>query len=117
LTRRVVDQMLEALLVVSHRVSALGLEPELVRNHPELMERESPFIAQSVEATRFVNAYPRALDAPPDFALALWVALRARRGIQAHRRAAPPALARARWTAGALLPAAARNVRGACLTR
>lgn len=63
-TRRVVDQMLEALLVVSHRVSALGLEPELVRNHPELMEFESPFIAQGVEATRFVNAYRRSLDEP-----------------------------------------------------
>lgn len=63
-TRRVVDQMLEALLVVSHRVSALGLEPELVRNHLELMERESPFLAQSVEATRYVNAYRRALDDP-----------------------------------------------------
>ena len=64
LTRRVVDQMLEALLVVSHRVSALGLEPELVRNQPELMEFESPFIAQGVESTRFVNAYRRSLDDP-----------------------------------------------------
>jgi hypothetical protein len=63
-TRRVVDQMLEALLVVSHRVSALGLEPELVRNHPELMEFESPFIAQGVEATRFVQVSARRDDRP-----------------------------------------------------
>jgi site-specific recombinase len=62
LPRRVVDQMLEALLVVSHRVSALGLEAELARNHPELLERESPFIAQSIEATRFVDGYRRSLD-------------------------------------------------------
>jgi site-specific recombinase len=64
LPRSVVDQMLEALLVVSHRVSALGLEPELARNHPDLLERESPFIAQSVEATRFVDGCRRALDDP-----------------------------------------------------
>jgi site-specific recombinase len=62
LSRRVVDQTLEALLVVSHRVSALGLEPELARHHPDLLERESPFIAQSIEATRFVDGYRRALD-------------------------------------------------------
>lgn len=64
LPRSVLDQMLEALLVVSHRVSALGLEPELARNHPGLLERESPFIAQSVEATRFVDGCRRALDDP-----------------------------------------------------
>lgn len=64
LPRQVVDQMLEALLVVSHRVSALGLEPELARNHPDLLERESPFIAQSVAATRFVDGCRRALDDP-----------------------------------------------------
>jgi site-specific recombinase len=64
LPRHVVEQMLEALLVVSHRVSALGLEPELARNYPDLLERESPFIAQSVEATRFVDACRRALGNP-----------------------------------------------------
>ena len=56
--------MLEALLVVSHRVSALGLEPELARIHPDLLQRESPFIAQSVEATRFVDGCRHAFDNP-----------------------------------------------------
>ncbi|MFO1364455.1 MAG: site-specific recombinase [Burkholderiales bacterium] len=64
LPRNVTEQMLEALLVVSHRVSALGLEPELARNHPDLLQRESPFIAQSVEAARFVDGCRRALDDP-----------------------------------------------------
>jgi site-specific recombinase len=64
LSARMRDQMLEALLVVSHRVSARGLEPELVRNHPELMEFDSPFLAQGVEAHRFVEASRRALDDP-----------------------------------------------------
>lgn len=59
LAARMRDQMLEALLVVSHRVSAHGLEPELVRNHPELMEFDSPFLAQGVEAHRFVEASRR----------------------------------------------------------
>jgi site-specific recombinase len=64
LSARMRDQMLEALLVVSHRVSARGLELELVRNHPELMEFDSPFLAQGVEAHRFVEASRRALDDP-----------------------------------------------------
>lgn len=64
LPRHVVEQMLEALLVISHRVSALGLHPELVRTRPELMEHDSPFIAQSVAVTRFVDGYRRALGDP-----------------------------------------------------
>jgi site-specific recombinase len=64
-TRPMRDQMLEALLVVSHRVSALGLEPELVRNDPELMEFESPFLAQGVEALRVADAWRRSADDPP----------------------------------------------------
>lgn len=59
--------MVDALLVLSHRVSAMGLEPALVRLEPALLERESPFLAQSVEAVRFADSYRAALAAggPP----------------------------------------------------
>lgn len=48
-------QILEAMLVVSHRVAALGLEPELVRNHPAIERYESPFLTQNVEMRQFID--------------------------------------------------------------
>lgn len=60
----VLDQMLEALVVLGHRVSAMGADPELTRLHPELLEHESPFIALAAELQRFAEAYRRALADP-----------------------------------------------------
>jgi site-specific recombinase len=60
----VLDQMLEALVVLGHRVSAMGTDPELTRLHPELLEHESPFIALAAEAQRFAEAYRRAVADP-----------------------------------------------------
>jgi site-specific recombinase len=60
----VLDQMLEALIVLAHRVSAMGTEPELTRLHPELLEHESPFIALAQETQRFAEAYRRAAADP-----------------------------------------------------
>ncbi|MFP5305865.1 MAG: site-specific recombinase [Gammaproteobacteria bacterium] len=48
-------QILEALLVVSYRIAALGLEPELVRNHPSIERYESPFLTQNVEMRQFID--------------------------------------------------------------
>lgn len=48
-------QILEALLVVSYRIAAMGLEPELVRNHPQIERYESPFLAQNAEMRRFID--------------------------------------------------------------
>lgn len=51
--------------VLSYRVAALGLEPELLRNHPELEEHTSPFITQNEELAAFltsVNAADSVLD-------------------------------------------------------
>jgi site-specific recombinase len=47
--------LLEALQVVSYRIVAIGLEPELVRNHPAIQQYESPFLMQNVELRGFLE--------------------------------------------------------------
>ncbi|MCR3949467.1 site-specific recombinase, partial [Aeromonas caviae] len=54
-------QLLEALQVLSYRIAAIGLEPELVRNHPAIQQYESPFLMQNVELREFLEERKRAL--------------------------------------------------------
>lgn len=49
------EQMLEALQVVSYRIAAIGLDPELVRNHPAIERYTSPFVMQNVELRDFLE--------------------------------------------------------------
>jgi site-specific recombinase len=48
------QNLLAATQVLSYRIAALGLEPELLRNHPELEEHTSPFISQQTELAKFL---------------------------------------------------------------
>lgn len=48
--------LLAAAQVLSYRIAALGLEPELLRNHPELEQHTSPFIMQQTELVEFLAA-------------------------------------------------------------
>jgi len=48
------QNFLAATQVLSYRIAALGLEPELLRNHPELEQHTSPFIAQQIELAEFL---------------------------------------------------------------
>ena len=48
------QNLLAATQVLSYRISALGLEPELLRNHPELEQHTSPFITQNEELAEFL---------------------------------------------------------------
>lgn len=48
--------LFDAAQVLSYRLSALGLEPELIRNLPELEEHSSPFIMQNAEFGSFLAA-------------------------------------------------------------
>lgn len=41
--------------VLSYRIAALGLEPELLRNHPELERHSSPFVMQQSELAQVLN--------------------------------------------------------------
>ena len=50
------DELLEASQILSYRLSASGLEPELVKNHEDLEKHTSPFIIQNEEITAVVKA-------------------------------------------------------------
>jgi site-specific recombinase len=54
--RRVDDELLDALSVVTHRIASAGLDPALVRTYPDLDAYESPFAAQGAEAHAFVES-------------------------------------------------------------
>ena len=43
------QNLFEASQVLSYRIAALGLEPELLRNYPELEQHTSPFVMQQSE--------------------------------------------------------------------
>lgn len=55
-------QMLEALQILSYRIAAIGLDPELVRSHPAIERYESPFVMQNVELRRFLEERHNALS-------------------------------------------------------
>ena len=59
--RKTLDQLLEALQVLSVRIAGLGLEPELLRIMPELARHGSAFMALSAETQRFVESYRASL--------------------------------------------------------
>ena len=56
------SHLFSASQVLSYRITALGLEPELLRNHPELERYTSPFIAQQAELTQFLNGLEQAQE-------------------------------------------------------
>jgi site-specific recombinase len=49
------QHLASAAQVLSYRTTALGLEPELLRNHPELEQYTSPFIVQNTELSDYLN--------------------------------------------------------------
>lgn len=50
------QNLLEATQVLSYRIAAMGLEPEFLRNHPDLELHDSPFVTQHVELAKFLAA-------------------------------------------------------------
>jgi site-specific recombinase len=55
------DRLLEAVEVLAHRIAAVGVEPELLRNYPDMHLFARPFVAQADEAQRFVTTYRHTL--------------------------------------------------------
>ncbi|MBB5019409.1 site-specific recombinase [Chitinivorax tropicus] len=55
--RFIIGEMLDAAQVLSYRISSMGLEPELVRNHPDIERFESPFLKQNVEIVDYINRH------------------------------------------------------------
>jgi site-specific recombinase len=62
--RSIQEQMLDAVLLLAHRVSGLGVESELMRASPNFDDDTPRFVALSAEALDFVNAFRAALDDP-----------------------------------------------------
>ncbi|MEN9457174.1 MAG: recombinase [Neisseriaceae bacterium] len=54
-------ELLDAVQVLSYRISSIGLEPELVRNYPAIEEYESPFLMQNVEVRRYLDSQWQAI--------------------------------------------------------
>ncbi|WP_205881922.1 site-specific recombinase [Leeia aquatica] len=61
LRRYWLQEALEAAQVLSYRMTAIGLEPELVRNYPAIERFESPFLRQNTELMAEVAACQQAL--------------------------------------------------------
>lgn len=55
-------ELLEAVQVISCRLAAIGLSPEIAQVLPDLRRVESAFVAQNVETLRFVGDYRKALS-------------------------------------------------------
>ncbi|MFZ6649467.1 site-specific recombinase [Undibacterium sp. TJN25] len=53
----VTQEILGAIQVLSYRITAIGLESELVRNHPDIERFESPFLRQNDEINDYVAGY------------------------------------------------------------
>src|SRR5574343_216415 len=62
--RGIQEQMLDAVLLLAHRVSGLGVESELMRASPNFDDDTPRFVALSAEAVDFVNAFRAALNDP-----------------------------------------------------
>lgn len=56
-----INEVLEAILVISYRITAMGLEPELIANDPSIENYDSPFLAQNREAIDFIESYRESL--------------------------------------------------------
>lgn len=51
------NDLLSALQMLSYRISAIGLEAELVRNYPAIEDHESPFLRQNSEINDYITEY------------------------------------------------------------
>ncbi|AMP09776.1 site-specific recombinase family protein [Collimonas arenae] len=60
---KTIGEMLEAIQTLSYRISAMGLEPALLRLYPSIDEFESPFLMQNVELHLYLNSYRQHLAA------------------------------------------------------
>lgn len=62
--RYIQSELIQAALVLSHRIAAIGLEPELVRNYPAIEQFESPFLTQNHGIREYLEGRHQALIDP-----------------------------------------------------
>lgn len=53
----VLNELLSAIQVLSYRISAIGFEPELVRNYPDIERYESAFLRQNDEINDYIAEF------------------------------------------------------------
>jgi len=63
--QKTLTEMLLAIQILSYRISAIGMEPELIRIYSEIKAFESPFLMQNVELHTYLNGYMRHLQGDP----------------------------------------------------
>lgn len=90
---RTLREVLEALVTLSHRLTALGLDPNLVQVYPEIESYESPFLALQAEIASYVREWRALLDGHrgkrEDAAQALVLVAQCRDTLARIRRRAP----------------------------
>ncbi|MGO1687191.1 MAG: site-specific recombinase [Psychrobacter sp.] len=62
------NNILNAIIILSYRISGIGLHPDLMDSYPQMLNYSAAFVAQNQEAVLFVNQYRQAheLDALTD---------------------------------------------------
>ncbi len=61
--QKTLTEILLAIQVLSYRISAIGIEPELIRIYSDVKAFESPFLMQNVELHRYLDGYMHHLNA------------------------------------------------------
>ncbi|WP_435948946.1 site-specific recombinase [Psychrobacter sp. DM8] len=54
------NSILNAIIILSYRVSGIGLHPDLMEAYPQILNYSASFVAQNQEAVLFVNQYRQA---------------------------------------------------------
>lgn len=63
--QKTLTEILLAIQVLSYRISAIGIEPELIRIYSDVKAFESPFLVQNTELHRYLDGYMRHLNGDP----------------------------------------------------
>ncbi|WP_050467693.1 site-specific recombinase [Herbaspirillum chlorophenolicum] len=59
---KTLTELLQAIQVLSYRISAIGMEPELIRIYSDVKAFESPFLMQNVELHTWMESYRRRMQ-------------------------------------------------------
>ena len=54
------NSILNAIIILSYRISGIGLHPDLMESYPQILNYSASFVAQNQEAVLFVNQYRQA---------------------------------------------------------
>ncbi|MBE0442597.1 site-specific recombinase [Psychrobacter sp. FME13] len=60
LVANVKNSILNAIIILSYRISGIGLHPDLMDSYPQMLNYSAAFVAQNQEAVLFVNEYRQA---------------------------------------------------------